>query len=825
MKSPEYDRLRYSPVIIKSSKNNLELNSLNSVNSWNNPTNNRIKELEMKYYMKNFQIAKSVHELKNVFITISSFIDSIHFSRRNSITSHHEDETNKSKETLVSQNSIFRTFTSFIQKNNEIQTDSQKIEFLKSLCDFGINLIADITTTCKNKDNDNDDNKIIQPFNLYDAIKFCVKIFQARCSFEHKGFDVKYNLAFPENTYIDNIDEVKLKQVLINILSNSFKFTLKGEISVNGYKIGDKIRISIQDTGVGFDVSEFTPLQPYKIYEKNQKYNKNGSGLGLCIISDILSNYNTNLNFDSQKGRWSKFWFDLEDSCKQDIKNIQNEKCEKTFLQKSPSKRKSAMVKMRNLYGEKMNNYKFLGIIKKKSLNNTTVLQDIEENLNDTSSRGQRRNSTKFLELIENDKKKTYFNKEENNKNNNITNSQILDKKNNDKYGININQIIKNNPPLTQVYKKVKSNARSHSGNSRNFHNNLNSESLSGKKIQKYLNKTQTKKNNFLNNVVQKNFIVNDINRRSNNKKNDKKNENNQNINDFLKMQTTTKLEKRRKKINDGNKNHLSANKTEHNINKSKQNNLVDICKLTKLNKLNINTHLSQKKYTVTKLKNNEPLSNNKPTQLSKPNDNSNNNNNNNNNNNFKNTIEDKFLKLEIYKSCNFNFIRSNFSSVLEPSKKICIPPMTLNKNQNEIIENPKITIIICDDDQFVALSERNAILEYFKKIKEIPPKIYMARNGIECLYMIYKSFAKNITISLVFIDENMPFLNGTNTCLVLKNSKEMNFIPICLLSGDGSSLRDEKCSADMILSKPLNKNELSNIFKKYLGNIVNINK
>ena len=90
---------------------------------------------------------------------------------------------------------------------------------------------------------------------------------------------------------------------------------------------------------------------------------------------------------------------------------------------------------------------------------------------------------------------------------------------------------------------------------------------------------------------------------------------------------------------------------------------------------------------------------------------------------------------------------------------------------------------------------------------------------------MIYKSFTKNITINLVFIDENMPFLNGTDTCILLKSSKEMNFIPICLLSGDGSNIKEEECLADMVLSKPLNKNQFSNIFQKFLANIVNANK
>ena len=150
MASPEsYSKLKLSPKIKKSSKSNVEHGSLTSVNTWNNSTNTQIKEAEMKYYMKSFQIAKSVHELKNVFITISSFIDSMHFSSKHQTNSPIEDEGSKSKGTLYSQSSLFRTFTGFLQKNNEVKTDSEKIEFLKSLCDFGISLIADITAVCK----------------------------------------------------------------------------------------------------------------------------------------------------------------------------------------------------------------------------------------------------------------------------------------------------------------------------------------------------------------------------------------------------------------------------------------------------------------------------------------------------------------------------------------------------------------------------------------------------------------------------------------------------------------------------------------------------
>ena len=76
-----------------------------------------------------------------------------------------------------------------------------------------------------------------------------------------------------------------------------------------------KIYICVKDTGVGFDVNEFEKKGIFTKYEKNEKYNIDGSGLGMEIVQDILKKSNSELNFLSDpKLGGSIFYFELVDT-------------------------------------------------------------------------------------------------------------------------------------------------------------------------------------------------------------------------------------------------------------------------------------------------------------------------------------------------------------------------------------------------------------------------------------------------------------------------------------------------------------------------------
>ena len=246
-------------------------------------------ELENELKMKSLYLAKSAHELKNVFLTISSFIE-------NNGNSLNVDSPNAKKTSLI-------------------DDDLPNKNFLKALCDYGMSLIYEITQMSKNNGQFiSIKSKTIEPYNLYDCLYFCVHIFESRAKFERKTIQIKYNFKLSKETTIKSISELRLKQVVINLLSNSFKFTIKGQITVSVEKIKGKIRITISDTGIGFNLNENKNLfNPFQMIEKSHHLNKDGSGLGLHICKEILETHKCKINVLSKKGKGSQFWFDINE--------------------------------------------------------------------------------------------------------------------------------------------------------------------------------------------------------------------------------------------------------------------------------------------------------------------------------------------------------------------------------------------------------------------------------------------------------------------------------------------------------------------------------
>lgn len=116
------------------------------------------------------------------------------------------------------------------------------------------------------------------------------------------------------NTFIDpncaqfwRGDQRKLKQVLINILSNAIKFTPPlGNISIQLNEVGSGLRISVQDSGVGMDEETLTHLfQPY--YHSNSRINQEGTGLGLTITRRLIELMHGEILISSQPNEGSEF--------------------------------------------------------------------------------------------------------------------------------------------------------------------------------------------------------------------------------------------------------------------------------------------------------------------------------------------------------------------------------------------------------------------------------------------------------------------------------------------------------------------------------------
>ncbi len=115
------------------------------------------------------------------------------------------------------------------------------------------------------------------------------------------------------------IDPIRVRQILVNLLSNAVKFTEKGEIELSLKFSACKEKncgifsFSVRDTGIG--ISDTNKNKLFKAFSQadtstTRKYG--GTGLGLVISNKLLEKMNSKLNFESNQGVGSTFYFDLK---------------------------------------------------------------------------------------------------------------------------------------------------------------------------------------------------------------------------------------------------------------------------------------------------------------------------------------------------------------------------------------------------------------------------------------------------------------------------------------------------------------------------------
>ena len=115
-------------------------------------------------------------------------------------------------------------------------------------------------------------------------------------------------------------DEVRIKQVVTNILTNAVKYTEKGSVTfgINYEKIEDEpdsvlLKITVKDTGIGIKEEDMKKLfSEFERIEEERNRNVEGTGLGMNITQRLLEMMGSSLNVESIYGLGSKFSFTLK---------------------------------------------------------------------------------------------------------------------------------------------------------------------------------------------------------------------------------------------------------------------------------------------------------------------------------------------------------------------------------------------------------------------------------------------------------------------------------------------------------------------------------
>jgi two-component system cell cycle sensor histidine kinase PleC len=99
-------------------------------------------------------------------------------------------------------------------------------------------------------------------------------------------------------------DPIRLRQVLLNLLSNSIKFTpAQGLIAVTVRQSGESVRVAVSDTGVGMAPEDIPrALEPFTQIEESLTRKHGGTGLGLAVSKMLVESHGGSLTLDSERG-------------------------------------------------------------------------------------------------------------------------------------------------------------------------------------------------------------------------------------------------------------------------------------------------------------------------------------------------------------------------------------------------------------------------------------------------------------------------------------------------------------------------------------------
>ena len=137
-------------------------------------------------------------------------------------------------------------------------------------------------------------------------------------------FELRANPSMPKFLYGDNM---RLKQCILNLLTNAVKYTQKGGItfSVDFSYIEDDdssimLHISVKDTGIGIKPKDIQKLfAPFERIEEQRNRTIEGTGLGMSIVKRTLDMMGSKLSIESEYGKGSTFSFAVRQKIAENI--------------------------------------------------------------------------------------------------------------------------------------------------------------------------------------------------------------------------------------------------------------------------------------------------------------------------------------------------------------------------------------------------------------------------------------------------------------------------------------------------------------------------
>ena len=252
----------------------------------------------------------------NIFILLN-------FNRKLSVAAQAANQANEAKSLFLSTMSHdIRTPMNAIIGMNEMilrkSSDDETLMYSESIRTAGNTLLGIINDILDFSKIEAGKMEIIDvDYNFVSLLNDLVNMVQRRAEEKGLSFELDVDRNIPG---IMHGDEIRIKQVITNILSNAVKYTKEGGIvfSVSGQKCEDNedyviLHVSVKDTGIGIKKEDLDRLfVAFERIEETRNRNIEGTGLGMAIAQSFLEMMDSKLQVESEYGKGSVFSFDLK---------------------------------------------------------------------------------------------------------------------------------------------------------------------------------------------------------------------------------------------------------------------------------------------------------------------------------------------------------------------------------------------------------------------------------------------------------------------------------------------------------------------------------
>jgi signal transduction histidine kinase/ABC-type amino acid transport substrate-binding protein/CheY-like chemotaxis protein len=199
-------------------------------------------------------------------------------------------------------------YAQFLQKDPSVtETQKERLKIIQKSGDHLLSLINDILDISKIESGRIEIG--CGDFQLHDFLNNIASMFQIRAEQKDIGFHYEASSQLPD--YVRG-DEIRIRQILINILGNAVKFTEKGSVTFRADHKNGRIYFEIKDTGPGIEVHELEKIfEPFHQTGSYLKKNE-GTGLGLSISRKLAELMGGSLTAQSRPGEGAVFRVELE---------------------------------------------------------------------------------------------------------------------------------------------------------------------------------------------------------------------------------------------------------------------------------------------------------------------------------------------------------------------------------------------------------------------------------------------------------------------------------------------------------------------------------